>query len=108
MQSLPSGDGPAIPKPIGKEETREMTQNSSPTLPFLGVILAVLVCAFAHAQVSQLEPRVDAVFASVDKKDSPGCAIAVVERGKLIYKRGYGMANLDYNIPITPESNFYI
>jgi CubicO group peptidase (beta-lactamase class C family) len=28
--------------------------------------------------------------------------------GKIIYEHGYGMANLDYSIPITPESNFYI
>src|SRR5260370_13038892 len=85
-----------------------MIHKQSAAVGLFGTILAVLANATAHAQASQLTARVDAVFASIDKKDSPGCALAVVRRGDIVYKRGYGMANLDYNIPITPESNFYI
>jgi len=52
--------------------------------------------------------KIDRLFAEWDKPDSPGCAIGVIKDGKLIYKRGYGMANLDYNIPLSSESVFYI
>jgi CubicO group peptidase (beta-lactamase class C family) len=52
--------------------------------------------------------QVSAVFADIDKKDSPGCALAVVQGGKIVYQHGYGMANLDYQIPIAPSSIFYI
>jgi CubicO group peptidase (beta-lactamase class C family) len=52
--------------------------------------------------------RVDKLFARWNKSDSPGCALGIVKDGQLIYKRGYGMANLDYNIPISPESVFDI
>jgi CubicO group peptidase (beta-lactamase class C family) len=50
--------------------------------------------------------RVDKLFAQWDKPDSPGCALGIVKDGKLIYKRGYGMANLEYNVPISPKSVF--
>jgi len=57
---------------------------------------------------SQLNEKVDKLFAQWDKSDSPGCAIGVIKDGKLVYKRGYGSANLDYNAPLSPESVFYI
>jgi CubicO group peptidase (beta-lactamase class C family) len=49
---------------------------------------------------------VDAVFASWDLPGSPGCALAVAQDGALVYSRGYGCANLDYDIPITPQTVF--
>jgi len=64
--------------------------------------------AAAQAQRSELSTKVDAVFAALDKKDSPGCALAVVRHGNIVYERGYGMANLDYNLAISPKSNVYI
>lgn len=55
-----------------------------------------------------LEAKVDQLFAEWDRSDSPGAAIAVVKDGEIIYKRGYGMANLEYDIPITPTTIFDI
>ena len=57
------------------------------------------------------DPRfaeVDKLFAQWDKPDSPGCAVGVIQGGELIYANGYGMANLDYNIPMMPQSVVYI
>ena len=51
---------------------------------------------------------VDRVFAAWDKPNSPGCALGVVQHGKLTYQRSYGQANLEHNIPITPSPVFYI
>ena len=51
-------------------------------------------------------PAIDAIFASFDQPGSPGCAVAVAQDGELIYSRGYGYANLDYDIPITPQTVF--
>ncbi len=50
----------------------------------------------------------DPLFVEWDKPDSPGCALAIVQHGQIIYARGYGMANLEYDIPITPNSVFHI
>ena len=49
---------------------------------------------------------VDEVFAAYDHTDTPGCALGVVQGGDLVYGRGYGMANLDHGIAITPQSVF--
>jgi len=62
----------------------------------------------AHAQRFTPEPRVDRLFAPWDKSDSPGCAVGVLRNGHFIYERGYGMANLDYDVPITPHTVFYV
>jgi CubicO group peptidase (beta-lactamase class C family) len=51
--------------------------------------------------------QVDEIFAQWDYSDSPGCAIAVIKGGGIIYKRGYGTADLDHNIPITPTTVFH-
>ncbi|UCH98781.1 MAG: serine hydrolase, partial [Candidatus Aminicenantes bacterium] len=52
--------------------------------------------------------QVDKLFAQWDKKDSPGCALAIIKDGKIIYKRGYGMADLERDVPITSKSVFDI
>lgn len=52
--------------------------------------------------------RVNKLFEKWDKATSPGCALAVMQDGQIIYKRGYGMANLDYDIPITTTTMFHV
>ncbi|MCY3739455.1 MAG: serine hydrolase [Candidatus Poribacteria bacterium] len=55
-----------------------------------------------------LEARVDQLFAEWNKPDSPGAAVAVTRGGEVIYKQGYGTANLEYDIPITTTTIFDI
>jgi CubicO group peptidase (beta-lactamase class C family) len=42
-----------------------------------------------------------------DRKDYPGIDVGVVENDELIFCRGYGEANLDYNIPIDENTVFH-
>lgn len=58
--------------------------------------------------MKSLEEKVDELFAEWDKPNSPGCALGVIKDGRLIYARGYGMANLEYDIPITSKTVFRI
>ena len=55
-----------------------------------------------------LKAKVNQLFAEWHKPDSPGAAVAVTRNGEIIYTQGYGMANLEYDIPITPTSIFDI
>ena len=48
-----------------------------------------------------LEAKVDQLFAEWNQSDTPGAALAVTRDGEIIYKQGYGTANLEYDIPIT-------
>jgi CubicO group peptidase (beta-lactamase class C family) len=52
--------------------------------------------------------QVDAVFADLAKPGSPGCALAVARNAKTIYAKGYGLANIEENVPITPQTVFDI
>jgi CubicO group peptidase (beta-lactamase class C family) len=71
-------------------------------------ILGVPGTSSIRIQNDALTARVDQIFANWDKPDSPGCALAIIKDGKIIYQRGYGMADLEYDIPISPSSVFYI
>jgi len=51
-------------------------------------------------------PAVDAVFDDLTKPGSPGCALGVYRDGKIIYTKGYGLANLEENVSITPQTVF--
>lgn len=51
---------------------------------------------------------VDEVFAEWDRWDSPGASLAVVRDGEIVYTRGYGNANLEYPIPVTPTTIFHV
>jgi len=52
--------------------------------------------------------QIDALFAPWDRPDSPGCALGIVNEGALVYARGYGMADLEHGVPITPATVFDI
>lgn len=51
---------------------------------------------------------VDEVFEDLTKAGSPGCALGVYRDGKVVYSKGYGLANLEMNVPITPRTVFDI
>ncbi|MDP2957493.1 MAG: serine hydrolase domain-containing protein, partial [Longimicrobiales bacterium] len=73
--------------------------------------LLIVTAAPLGAQRSTLpdstRAKVDEVFAFVDR-DAPGCALGVIQDGRLAYGRGYGLANLDWGIPITTSTVFDI
>jgi len=52
--------------------------------------------------------EVDKLFSGWNKPGSPGFSLAVIQNGEIIYKHGYGIANLDHDIPITSQTVFDI
>ncbi len=62
----------------------------------------------AQSGDNDLTAKVDKVFAQFDKPDSPGCALAVIKDSQIIYNRGYGMADLDHDIAIKPDTPFHV
>ncbi len=69
---------------------------------------ADIVQAFQAYTHTDLTDNVDQLFKQWDRNDSPGAALGIFKDGRIIYARGYGMANLEYNIPLTPQSVFRI
>jgi CubicO group peptidase (beta-lactamase class C family) len=74
----------------------------------VAILLAIVFSRRAYAQPRAEWPAVDAAFAEMNRNDSPGCALGVFEAGKITYERGYGMASLEHDVPITPETVFYV
>ncbi len=55
-----------------------------------------------------MEKRVDAILELIVTPDQPGCAIAAFKNGNLVFAKGYGMANLDHEIPNSTGTVFRI
>ncbi len=61
------------------------------------------------AQIADTTRRaIDSVFVAYDRSDSPGCALGIYRDGRIVYTRGYGMANLEFGIAISPRTVFDI
>ena len=67
------------------------------------LLLADSTSAQAYPR-TELTTHVDELFAEWDGEISPGAAVGIFMDGRIIYSKGYGVANLDYDIPITPQS----
>lgn len=70
----------------------------------LVLLFALTPALFAAGE----ERKVDEVFARFNRTDSPGCSVAVARDGRIVFKRGYGMANLDHDVIITPATIFHV
>ena len=57
---------------------------------------------------SSVTGRIDSLFRKWDRTSSPGWAVGIVRNDSLIFAKGYGMANLEYGVPISPETIFHM
>ena len=72
-----------------------------------GLLAWLLLADSTSAQTyprTELTTQVDELFAEWDGEISPGAVVGIFMDGRIIYSKGYGVANLDYDIPITPQS----
>jgi D-alanyl-D-alanine carboxypeptidase len=73
-------------------------------------IILLACCAIAQAQTppTELSDRVDAIAKQLLSRHTAGVSIAVARDGRLILARGYGMANIEHSVAVTPETVFHI
>lgn len=73
----------------------------------LAALALLVVSQTVAAQTDSVRTRrVDSIFANWSKPGSPGAAVVVVRDGNIVFEKGYGYANLEQNIPITPATIF--
>jgi len=77
------------------------------TLSLFFLAISIMNCQPSETPV-ELEKSIDRIFGNFDDPQKPGAAIAVVQNGKVVFKKGYGSANLEYDIPVTPTTIFHI
>ena len=70
------------------------------------VILISFVSFSVNANMSDLSKKIDLLFD--DRSQKPGCAVGLVENGEYIHSKGYGLANLEHEIPIGMDTIFRI
>lgn len=71
------------------------------------VLLIVPLQLMGQSLPDSITRKVDSLFNRYTTV-TPGCAVAIIKNGELVFKKGYGMANLEYDVPITPSSVFHI
>ncbi|MBT8234235.1 MAG: beta-lactamase family protein [Saprospiraceae bacterium] len=62
-------------------------------------------CSFGQIKQSQ---AIDNIFSEWNKHDVPGGSFGIVKDGELIYTKGYGIADLEHGVEITPSTLFDI
>lgn len=50
--------------------------------------------------------KVDALMKEAIPATGPGCSIGVIKDGAFLHKAGYGLANMEHNIPLSPDTVF--
>jgi CubicO group peptidase (beta-lactamase class C family) len=67
--------------------------------------------AKAGADTHTAPPKAEAILDWYVKEKvgpgSPGLALAVIRDANLVFKQGWGLANLEYDVPITPATVFH-
>lgn len=68
-----------------------------PVFLFLSLLLNFSVFA---------NPQVDTLFAEFNKPGVPGASVAVIKDEKIVYEKGYGLADLENKISVTAKTQF--
>jgi CubicO group peptidase (beta-lactamase class C family) len=82
---------------------------SLPARRLLVILVVVSIGSACRSGVSTeraAAAAIDALFAEWNTPDSAGCGVGVNRKGTMIFERGYGMANLEQKVPITPATLF--
>ena len=74
----------------------------------VGIAAVTAGAVLGQNATAEQSKKVDEIFAKWDRTDSPGCALSVMQGGKIIYKRAYGMANLDHDVILTTDTPFHV
>jgi CubicO group peptidase (beta-lactamase class C family) len=71
------------------------------------LVLAAAATAVAARQSETPGDRIDTfVQEEMARQKVPGVAVAIVHRGSVVKAQGYGMANLEHEVPVTPTTIF--
>lgn len=49
---------------------------------------------------SDFNDGIDEIFSNIDQQNAPGCSVGVIKDGAFIHKTGYGLANMELDVPL--------
>jgi CubicO group peptidase (beta-lactamase class C family) len=73
-------------------------------------VAELLLAKGADPKIAQVPPEqiIDATFREIVREDDPGAAVLVAQNGKILFERGYGLANVEHRVPVTTATKFRI
>ncbi len=66
----------------------------------------LLLPLLAASTVAQADPVDDFVLEEMKRTNTPGIAIAIVRDGKIVREQGFGLANVEHQVAVKPETVF--
>ena len=69
-------------------------------------VLALAALAYAPLNAAQSDPIDAIVNAEMQSQRIPGLAVAVIRKGEILKAQGYGLANVEHNVPVTDRTIF--
>src|ERR1700756_175775 len=75
-------------------------------ISFTSLLLACSLYSCAQVPNDVIAKKCDSIFNNYN--DRPGVAVLIIQDGKIAFEKGYGLASLEYNVPITPTTVFDI
>lgn len=70
-------------------------------------LIFCILSLYAYAQLPDIT-KIDRIFSAWNNNNTPGGAVGIIKDGQLIFSKGYGLADLEHNVAVTPSSVFYI
>lgn len=78
-------------------------------LKVTAISLALSLASFqgiAKDSVDQLAEKMDAIAHEFIAPDGPGCAVGIVQDGSFLFRKNYGLANVEHGVPVTSSTRF--
>ena len=70
--------------------------------------LTLYLMAALPAAAETLSEKADALLSGLIQTNDPGVAVLVAQDGKILFEKGYGLADLEHHVPVTPQTTFRI
>ena len=58
--------------------------------------------------MGSINAKIDAVFADMDTPQHPGAGLLVIDHNEVVYKKCFGLADVEAGRPVTADTSFYL
>ncbi len=105
---------------IKKAETARLDRSAPAFLCAVALLIILMVNSISSwaedltsgsADAGETAPaseKFDSLLSKAFRHDEPGVAVIAVNKGEVVFRKGYGMANMELSVPIRPEMVFRI
>jgi CubicO group peptidase (beta-lactamase class C family) len=97
-------------KVLGTPENEMNVEHMRTTFPAgckgINLLLLLLISSCGMAMDLPCSKQIDSIFSDLKSEDAPGAAVLVIQDGRIVVERGYGVTDLRTLHKIGPHTNF--